>query len=119
LSYAASTGYRRVFLDEGTTIATLLAELGRTTPSLVSSLLHGSGGGATGASARDLSDQLLTRKEIEILRLLNSGLRNKDIAVRLAISVGTTKWYLHQIFGKLDVRHRTAAVLKARELGLV
>ncbi|SDR01880.1 LuxR family transcriptional regulator, maltose regulon positive regulatory protein [Rhizobiales bacterium GAS113] len=119
LSYAASTGYRRVFLDEGTMIAALLAELGHVTPSFVSSLLGRFGHPATCETPTGSPDQPLTKKEVEILHLLNTGLPNKDIAARLAISVGTTKWHVHQIFGKLEVTNRTAAVLKARELGML
>ena len=61
----------------------------------------------------------LTGREVELLRQLSGGLSNQEIAHRMSITVGTTKGHLHRIFRKLDVRNRTAAVAKARELGLL
>jgi DNA-binding CsgD family transcriptional regulator len=63
-------------------------------------------------------DALLTPREAEVLRRCSRGLSNQEIAQQLAISVGTTKGHLHQIFRKFDVRNRTAAAAKARELGI-
>ena len=56
---------------------------------------------------------------MEILRQLDAGLTNLEIADRLAITVGTTKWNLNQIFGKLQVRNRLEALARARELKLL
>jgi LuxR family maltose regulon positive regulatory protein len=47
------------------------------------------------------------------------GLSNREIAERLVITVGTTKWHLNQIYGKLHVRNRTEAVALARQLQLL
>jgi len=60
----------------------------------------------------------LSKSEFRILRLVNAGLSNQQIADRLHITVGTAKWHIHRIFGKLEVRNRTAAAAKARQLGL-
>ena len=62
---------------------------------------------------------LLSERESEILRRVSHGFGNQEIADQLAITVGTTKGHLHRIFGKLDVRNRTAAVARARQLGLL
>jgi DNA-binding NarL/FixJ family response regulator len=62
---------------------------------------------------------VLTDREVELLRRLSRGFSNQEIAHQLSITVGTTKGYLHRIFRKLNVRSRTAAVAKARELGLL
>jgi LuxR family maltose regulon positive regulatory protein len=62
---------------------------------------------------------VLTGRETELLRRLSRGLSNQEIARQMSITVGTTKGHLHRIFRKLDVRNRTAAVAKARELGLL
>ncbi len=59
----------------------------------------------------------LTGREIEILALMAEGLSNPEIADRLVLSVNTVKWYARQIFGKLGVKGRRAAVARARELG--
>ena len=61
---------------------------------------------------------LLTNREVEVLRCCSRGLSNQEIAQQLAISVGTTKGHLHQIIRKFAVRNRTAAVARARELGV-
>jgi len=62
---------------------------------------------------------MLTARETELLRRLGHGLSNREIADQMSITVGTTKGHLHRIFRKLNVRNRTSAVAKARELGLL
>ena len=57
------------------------------------------------ASTRELA-RLLTRREIEIAKLVTRGLRNKAIAELLFVSERTVKTHLHTIFGKLQVRSR-------------
>lgn len=61
----------------------------------------------------------LTSREIDILRLLSSGLNNHEIAAQLVIAEGTVKNHVTNILGKLNVRDRTQAALKARELNLI
>ncbi|MEO8611564.1 MAG: response regulator transcription factor [Chloroflexota bacterium] len=61
----------------------------------------------------------LTAREIDILRLIASGYNNKEIADELVITEGTVKNHITNILGKLGVRDRTQAVLKAKELRLV
>ena len=61
----------------------------------------------------------LTEKECEIIRLLAEGLCNKKIASRSDIALTTVKWHLQNIFGKLQVKNRTEAVMKAQELGVL
>jgi LuxR family maltose regulon positive regulatory protein len=61
----------------------------------------------------------LSLKQVKALRLVNLGLSNRQIADKLSITVGTTKWHLHQIFSKLQVRSRTAAAAKARRRGII
>jgi DNA-binding CsgD family transcriptional regulator len=67
---------------------------------------------------RELTD-LLTERELEILRLIADGLSNRDIASKLIFSLGTVKWYVHQIHSKLGVSRRTQAIARARELNLL
>src|SRR5579871_4514431 len=62
---------------------------------------------------RPQADQL-TQRELEILHLLADGLTNQDIAARLFITLGTVKWYLKQIYSKLQVSSRTQAIAVAR-----
>jgi len=118
VSLAASAGYRRVFLDEGANIVAMLEQARHVAPAFVSSLL------APDSSGRDLPPagplvEPLGKVELEILSLLNRGLTNQEIASRLAITVGTTKWRMNQIFGKLQVRNRIEALARARQLKLL
>lgn len=63
--------------------------------------------------------ELLTSRELDVLRCLADGMSNKEIGRRLAISEGTAKNHMSQILGKLQVLDRTQAALRARELGLL
>ncbi len=60
----------------------------------------------------------LSEREIEVLRLVMSGLSNREIAAKLFISAGTAKTHIHHLCGKLGVRNRTEAAMKAKELNL-
>lgn len=71
----------------------------------------------TGGLASHLSQ--LTEREQEILALLARGASNREISETLFIAGGTVKNHLSNILGKLGVRDRTQAALKARELGLL
>lgn len=61
----------------------------------------------------------LSKRELEILQLIAAGLKNKEIAEQLFISLNTVLYHNKNIYGKLGVSKRTVAVSKARELGLV
>lgn len=61
----------------------------------------------------------LSERELEILRLVGAGESNKEIAATLFIAEGTVKNHVTNILGKLGVRDRTQAALKAKALGLV
>jgi DNA-binding NarL/FixJ family response regulator len=61
----------------------------------------------------------LSERELEILRLIASGASNREIARALFLAEGTVKNHVTNILGKLDVRDRTQAALKAKELGFV
>jgi predicted ATPase/DNA-binding CsgD family transcriptional regulator len=61
----------------------------------------------------------LTHREREILALLASDLYNHEIAETLTLSPNSIKWYTRQIYAKLGVNSRRAAIQRARELGLL
>lgn len=61
----------------------------------------------------------LTKRELEVLRLLARGLSNSTIAQTLIISVGTVKAHTSSIYGKLGVDKRIQAIAKATKLGLL
>jgi DNA-binding NarL/FixJ family response regulator len=60
----------------------------------------------------------LTRREIEVLRLLAQGHTNREIAQNLVLSSGTVKVHVQRIIRKLGVSDRTQAAVRATELGL-
>ncbi|MEM9955477.1 MAG: LuxR C-terminal-related transcriptional regulator [Chloroflexota bacterium] len=61
----------------------------------------------------------LTKREAEILQLISQGMSNQEIADTLFLSRGTIKAHNHNIYGKLGVRSRTQAILRAQELGII
>ena len=67
---------------------------------------------ATGAA------DLLTPREQDILRLIAAGLTNRQIAQDLYVEHSTVKWYIRQIYSKLDIRSRRQAIAWAREMRL-
>jgi DNA-binding NarL/FixJ family response regulator len=61
----------------------------------------------------------VTPRELEIVRMIGQGLRNKAIAERLFISEGTVKIHLHNVYEKLGLTGRLELALYARQKGLV
>jgi DNA-binding NarL/FixJ family response regulator len=62
--------------------------------------------------------RVLTARELEIVRMVATGLRNKQIGDALSISEGTVKIHLHSIYAKLGVSGRVELTLYAREHSL-
>lgn len=71
--------------------------------------------GRTGA---DLAEPLSSR-EVEVLRLIDQGLSNPEIAEKLVLAPSTVKTHINNIYGKLGVQSRTQAIKRAREIGLL
>ena len=63
--------------------------------------------------------ELLSKRELEVLGFLVEGFSNRQIADRLIISQGTVKTHVHNIFEKLNAQSRTQVVSRARELKLI
>jgi DNA-binding NarL/FixJ family response regulator len=61
----------------------------------------------------------LSRRELEILKMVATGMSNKEIALSLVIAEGTVKNHLTSIFNKLEARDRMHAVLIAKESGII
>lgn len=62
---------------------------------------------------------VLTEREVEVLRAVATGETNRQVASSLHVSEATIKTHLVHVFDKLGVASRTAAVARARELGVV
>jgi DNA-binding NarL/FixJ family response regulator len=88
------------------------------TPALTDRILRGLTALRKGG-ADDGSPEPLTRREVEIVRLLAAGQSNREIAELSGTSEGTVKNQVSSILAKLGVRDRTRAVLKAVDLGLL
>jgi DNA-binding NarL/FixJ family response regulator len=71
------------------------------------------------AVAAHLTDELLTRREIEVLTVVATGARNKEIAVTLGISEDTVKMHIKSIITKLGAEDRTGAVTTAIKRGVI
>jgi DNA-binding NarL/FixJ family response regulator len=63
--------------------------------------------------------ETLTDRELEVLRAISRGLSNREIAESLVITEGTVKNHVSNLIAKLEVRDRTQALIKAREIGLL
>lgn len=66
-----------------------------------------------------LADLGITKRELEILELIATGLSNREIAEKLFVSENTVKTHSSRLFEKLSARRRTQAVQIAKELGLI
>jgi LuxR family maltose regulon positive regulatory protein len=122
LHLAEPEGYLRIFLDEGEPVRELLhgIQLKDDTLKLYArKLLATFGYVSQTQAARQRLIAPLSQRELEVLGLIAAGRSNKEIATELVIALGTVKRHTVNIFNKLDVRNRTEAVAKARELGLI
>lgn len=61
----------------------------------------------------------LSKREIEVLEFMAHGMSNQEIADKMFVSLNTVKTHTSNLFSKLDVKRRTAAIETARRLGLV
>jgi DNA-binding CsgD family transcriptional regulator len=61
----------------------------------------------------------ISERELQVLEALAAGRSNKEIANELDVSPNTVKTHVAKLFDKLEVRRRTEAILKARELGII
>jgi LuxR family maltose regulon positive regulatory protein len=127
LALAEPNGFVRTFVDEGAPMAGLLAEAAAQgiMPDSAAKLLEAFE--TEDRKSEDESDpdhsqalvEPLSRRELEVLRLVAQGLSNHEISERLFLALSTVKGHNLKIFEKLQVKRRTEAIVRARELGLL
>ena len=126
LALAESEGYVRMFLDEGSSMMDLLREASAhgIMPGYTNKLLAAFESVSQSEEKPDRptaqpSNELLSQRELDVLRLIAEGLSNQEICERLFLALDTVKGHNRRIFSKLQVQRRTEAIVRARELGLI
>jgi ATP/maltotriose-dependent transcriptional regulator MalT len=114
-----------VFLDEGREIAQLVDRLdlerlqGSQAAPLARRLLQAMIQSSGPTPQSSMMNERLTLREVSILKRLDSGLSNKEIAEAIFVSEGTLKWHLHNVYSKLAVKNRSGAMTRARAMGIL
>jgi LuxR family maltose regulon positive regulatory protein len=138
LELASPEGLIGVFLEQGQPVARMLATLlqggklearqrthveqilaafaGRPAPG---TMADGEGRPVPSAPREPALVEPLTDRELEVLGLMAKGLKYKEIAARLYISLNTVRFHVKAIYGKLDVNNRTQALAAARQLRIL
>jgi LuxR family maltose regulon positive regulatory protein len=130
VTLAEPEGYVRTFADEGEPMADPLRRLLKAWKKersydvpleYVGKLLEALGAGVTAPAGTDVRDAAgltldpMTGRELEVLRLLDSDLSNREIASRLFVSLDTVKSHTRHLYAKLGVHDRHQAVARARD----
>jgi len=135
IAHAAASRAIRSFIDEGSIIRTLLAS----TYEADLDVLHPTD--AFAAELLEIFNKLSKRrpalyavpqraapeglygklsvKEREILALVSTGMRNREVATKLGMTEGSVKWYMQQVYDKVGTRRRLQAVERARQFGVI
>jgi ATP/maltotriose-dependent transcriptional regulator MalT len=120
LTLAEPEGYVRIFVDEGRPMAALLKAALKQgiAPNYVRPLLTAFGQTEDKTTAKKVLSEPLSEREREVLRLLRTDLSGPEIARELIVSLNTLRTHTKNIYGKLEVNNRRAAVRRAEELDL-
>jgi len=144
LALGEPAGYWQIYADEGWKLSALLVECLSAqqasgsylpTPAFVERLLSAlpkpegellvdrpSFDRLTGSISATMEDGFpitLSAREMEVLRLVAEGKSNQEISAELYLALNTVKRHVYNIFAKLEVKKRTQAVSRARQLGLI
>jgi LuxR family maltose regulon positive regulatory protein len=122
LALTRPEGYVQILVESGEAMRALLQQLpGEDRDPYVTRLLNAfpqTTRATLSAPSTALPDPLSPR-ELEVLRLIAAGLSNQQIAVELTVTLNTVKKHSSHVYGKLGVRGRTQAIVRARELELL
>jgi LuxR family transcriptional regulator, maltose regulon positive regulatory protein len=124
LRLAGPEGYVRVFVDDGPPMASLLAAVGKQSasagiaPDYLRRLLRAVDRTHDAAPLQQDLIEPLSERELDVLRLLRTDLDGPDIARQLFISLNTLRTHTKNIYAKLGVNNRRAAVRRGAELDL-
>ena len=121
LTLAEPEGYVRMFLDEGPPMTILLEKAAKhsITPNFVRQLLTALGKVEDRPPVNPALIEPLSERELEVLRLLRTDLSGPDLARELTVSLNTLRTHTKNIYAKLGVNDRRAALRRAEELKLV
>jgi LuxR family maltose regulon positive regulatory protein len=120
IEFAEPEGYLRVFLDEGPSMTRLLKAAAKRSkaPGYLHELVRASTGPEPSPASQGLVEPL-SEREMEVLRLLRSDLDGPGMARELVVSLNTLRTHTKNIYTKLGVGSRRAAVRRAEELELI
>jgi LuxR family maltose regulon positive regulatory protein len=127
LALAEPEGYVRIFVDEGQTMRSLIEKLSRNRDHPLSDYMDkllaafAQSTAAPGSAVFQQKSGMiepLSERELEVLKLLRSELSGPEIAQQLLVSLNTLRTHTKNIFTKLGVNNRRAAVRRAEELNL-
>jgi len=121
LTLAEPEGYVRLFVDEGPPMAASLEAAAKygIAPNYVRQLLTGFATAEDTPPATQGLIEPLSERELDVLRLLGTDLDGPDIARELMVSLNTMRTHTKNIYSKLGVNTRRAAVRRAEELELL
>jgi ATP/maltotriose-dependent transcriptional regulator MalT len=124
LSASAPRGYLRIFLDEADLMCPLLESLmphlkDNDVSAFAERLLEAMPGQSKQGKTNLANEELLSDREIEVLRLLATGESYKEVGQKLFLSLNTVQFHVKSIYRKLLVNKRGHAILKAREMKLI
>jgi LuxR family maltose regulon positive regulatory protein len=129
LELAEPEGFIGIFVEQGLPVAEALAnlvaqnQLGNVQPGYVERILAAFSWQQAPDTRHPLAEtrpatlvEPLTERELEVLRLMAEGLKYKEIATRLFVSLNTVRFHVKAVYGKLGVNNRTQAIEAARQL---
>ena len=109
-----------VFMGLGIWLAWQFMKRKETEETIVAPVTTTTSGSHHKVDSQDIIEALeISQREMDVLHLMAEGLSNQEIADKLFISIHTVKTHSSNLFSKLQVRRRTQAVQKSKEIGIL